>query len=227
MRRSDFMGGLFSYDSKPVQILNFVADLIILNVLYLLCCVPIFTIGAASTAMHSTVMSICNDSCTGVWVKFFGTFKAEFKQSTKIWLGYLVALVVLVADVYATIIYPGLEESSAFLSAMKGITLFFGISFILMFTYTFAIIARYIVTWKQALRNALYLITKYPLTAIFVLLINAVHIFCYWLVLILALPITPVLLFFQEALINRLINKEQGIKKEKKRKKSDYETYDD
>jgi len=113
------------------------------------------------------------------------------------------------------------------LSAMKGITLFFVISFILMFTYTFAIIARYIVTWKQALRNALYLIIKYPLTAILVLLINVAHMFCYLVVLLLALPASPFFLFFQEALINRIINKEQGVKKEKKRKKSDYETYDD
>lgn len=214
-------------DSPILNFLSRAWDVLFTSVLYVLFCVPIFTIGAASTAMHSTVMAICNDNYTGVWAKFFGTFKEEFKQSTKIWLCYLLALVVLLIDIYACMIYPGEEDYSAFLSAMKGITLFFGISFILMFNYTFAIIARYIVTWKQALRNALYLITKYPLTAIFVLLINVVHMFCYYLVLILALPATPIFLFFQEALINRLINKEQGIKKEKKRKKSDYETYDD
>ena len=41
------MGGLFSYDSKLMQILNFIGDLIILNVLYLVCCLPVVTIGAA------------------------------------------------------------------------------------------------------------------------------------------------------------------------------------
>ena len=211
-------------------ILNFLSrawDILFTSVLYVFSCLPVFTIGAASTAMHSTVMAICNDSCTGVWAKYTGTFKAEFKQSTKIWLGYLVALLVLLADIYACMIYPGEEDYSAFLSAMKGATVFFCVSYVLMFTYTFAIIARYVVTWKQALRNALYLITKYPLTAIIVLVIGVAHVFCYWLVLILALPATPIFLFIQEALINRLINKEQGIKKEKKRKKSDYETYDD
>ena len=47
------MGGLFSYDSKPMQILMFVGDLIILNILYLICCIPIFTIGAAQAGMYT------------------------------------------------------------------------------------------------------------------------------------------------------------------------------
>jgi len=214
-------------DSPILNFLSRAWDILFTSVLYVLFCVPIITIGAASTAMHSTIMAICNDTCSGVWEKFFGTFKTEFKQSTLIWIGYLVALVILAVDIYASVIYPGQEDIGVLLSAMKGITLFFVISFILMFTYTFAIIARYIVTWKQALRNALYLIIKYPLTAILVLLINVAHMFCYLVVLLLALPASPFFLFFQEALINRIINKEQGVKKEKKRKKSDYETYDD
>ena len=214
-------------DSPILNFLSRAWDVLFTAVIYLLFCLPVFTIGAASTAMHSTIMSICNDSCSGVWAKFFGTFKTEFKQSTKIWIGFIGVLMVLALDVYACIIYPGEEDYSAFLSAMKGITLFFAVSYILMFTYTYAVISRYIVTWKQALRNALYLITKYPLTAIMVLLINVAHMFCYLVVLLLALPVTPIFLFFQEALINRLINKEQGIKKEKKRKKSDHETFED
>ena len=211
-------------DSPILNFLSRAWDVLFTSVIYLLFCIPVVTIGAASTAMHSTMMATCNDSCTGVWAKFYGTFKEEFKQSTKIWLGFLVALIVLIADIVACFVYP---EYNTFLSALEGITVFFAVSFVLMFTYTFAIIARYVVTWKQALRNALYLITKYPLTAILVLLINAAHAFCYFLVMLLALPVTPLFLFFQEALINRLINKEQGIKKEKKRKKSDYETFDD
>lgn len=212
-------------DSPILNVLSRAWDVLFTSVLFVLSCLPIVTIGAASTAMHTTIMAICNDSCSGVTAKYFGTFKTEFKQSTKIWLGYLVVLAVLVADIVACIIYP---KNDGFLSVIEGITVFSAIFFILMFTYTFAIIARYVVTWKQALRNALYLITKYPPTAILVLIINAAHIFCYALALLMALPITPILLFFQEALINRIINKEQGVVKEKKKKKEqNNETYDD
>lgn len=214
-------------DSPILNFLSRAWDVVLASVLFMISCLPIVTIGAACTAMHSTIMATCNDTCTSVWAKYTGAFKADFKQSTKIWLGYLVVLVVLLLDILACVSYQG---TSSFGSVMDGITVFFAVIFVLMLNYTYAVIARYIVTWQQALRNALYLITKYPMTAISVLAVNAAHLFCYWLVfpgVVLALPITPFLLFFQEALINRLINKEQGVKKEKKRKKSDYETFED
>ncbi len=211
-------------DSPILNFLSKAWDVLVTSVMFVLSCLPIITIGAAATAMHATIMSICNDTCGGVWKKYTGTFISEFKQTTKIWLIFLLALLVLVGDLLACINYP---KADGFLSFMEGITVFFTGFYILMFTYTFAIVSRYMVTWKQALRNALYLITKYPPTAILVLLINAAHIFCYWLAMLMALPITPFLLFFQEALLNRIINKEQGVVKEKKKKKSEYETYDD
>ena len=47
------MGGFFSLDSKFMQAMSRVADLIILNVIYLVTCLPVITIGAASTALYT------------------------------------------------------------------------------------------------------------------------------------------------------------------------------
>ena len=47
------MGGFFSLDSKFMQVMSRVADLIILNVIYLVTCLPVVTIGAASTALYT------------------------------------------------------------------------------------------------------------------------------------------------------------------------------
>jgi len=47
------MGGFFSYESKPMQILMFLGDLIILNLMYLIFCIPIFTIGAAQAGLFT------------------------------------------------------------------------------------------------------------------------------------------------------------------------------
>lgn len=46
---------LFSYDSKPMQVMATIGDLIILNVAYILCCLPIFTIGAAQAGLYNGV----------------------------------------------------------------------------------------------------------------------------------------------------------------------------
>ena len=47
------MNGFFSYESKPMQIMMFIGDLILLNVIYLLCCLPIFTSGAAQAGLFT------------------------------------------------------------------------------------------------------------------------------------------------------------------------------
>ena len=46
------MGKFFDMDSPFMQFLNRVGDLMILNIIIVLCCIPVITIGPAYTAMH-------------------------------------------------------------------------------------------------------------------------------------------------------------------------------
>lgn len=138
-------------DSPILNFLSKAWDVLVTSVMFVLSCLPIITIGAAATAMHATIMSICNDTCGGVWKKYTGTFISEFKQTTKIWLIFLLALLVLVGDLLACINYP---KADGFLSFMEGITVFFTGFYILMFTYTFAIVSRYMVSAVNASSSA-------------------------------------------------------------------------
>ena len=80
------MGGFFSLDSKFMQAMSRVADLIILNVIYLGTCLPVITIGAASTALY-TVCFRLGTAREGSLVKgYFRAFRDEFRQATLIWL---------------------------------------------------------------------------------------------------------------------------------------------
>ena len=49
---------LLNYDSPLIQFLNKVTDLFILNLLCLICCIPVITIGAALTAKYDVAMRI-------------------------------------------------------------------------------------------------------------------------------------------------------------------------
>lgn len=95
------MGGLFSYDSKPMQILNFLGDLIILNVVYLLCCIPVFTIGAAQAGLHTgcKVLLDKEDDSSPVGA-FFKGFLSGFGKITAAW--GIMTLVLAVA-IYGTV----------------------------------------------------------------------------------------------------------------------------
>lgn len=74
---------LTNYDSKLNQILLKVADLVVLNLLYILCCLPIFTIGAAQAGLFTGIKVLMDkeddSSCTKA---FFQGFRNGFKTIT-------------------------------------------------------------------------------------------------------------------------------------------------
>lgn len=85
-------------NSPVIAFLNKMTDLILLNVLWLLCCLPVFTAGAATTAAY--YVSITSIRCGDGYVikRFFGSFKKNFRQITPIWLAILVFSLIMTAD---------------------------------------------------------------------------------------------------------------------------------
>lgn len=77
---------LFSPDSKIMQFLSRLCDIAVLNLMFLLSCVPLVTIGAASTAMYSVVFAMDTDKEGGLFSTYFRSFRKNFWQSTIIFL---------------------------------------------------------------------------------------------------------------------------------------------
>ena len=71
------MGGFFSLDSKFMQAMSRVADLIILNVIYLVTCLPVITIGAAGTAMYTVCFRLGTDREGSLVKGYFRAFRDE------------------------------------------------------------------------------------------------------------------------------------------------------
>ena len=86
---------LFNLDSPLMQGLSKMADLMWLNVLTLLCCLPVVTMGASLTAMNYVALKIVRDEECYISKSFFKSFKENFKQATIIWLMILVAALIL------------------------------------------------------------------------------------------------------------------------------------
>lgn len=94
------MGKIFDLDSPVIQGLNKVADLMWLNLLMLICCIPIFTIGASLTAAHYVALKMRRNEEGYIAKDFFKSFKLNFKQSTLIWIIALLMIAVLSGDYY-------------------------------------------------------------------------------------------------------------------------------
>lgn len=202
-------------DNSFMRFMTGVFDTVVAYMLFLLCCVPVFTIGAAATALHSTLLAIANDTCSGVLRKFFGAFKDDFKLSTILWGIFALVGAIVVADVVICFGFE-MKEVNQVLFFMRGITVFCVCLYTAMLVYTFAGVAKFEVTWKQALRNAIVFVMKFPLATLGILVTSGAILVCVWMTFIWGLPVIFVLQYLQTLILNSVFNKTLGIKKEKK-----------
>lgn len=143
------MGKLFDLDSPVMRALGRMGDLLIMNMLVIICCIPVITAGAAFTGMHYVFLKMMRDE-EGYLVRgFFKSFKQNFKQATIIWLGMLAVFAIYVIDIIifgqSGISFPGVLVAAFF--AM-------GILLLLVAMYVFPLLARFDNTIRNTLRNA-------------------------------------------------------------------------
>ena len=101
------MSSFFNMDSPIMRFLSRVCDLIILNLLTIVCCIPVFTAGASITALFSVTLKMVKGEESYIVRGFFKGFKENFKQSTIIWLIIAVLGFFLFMDYRAAVFLPG------------------------------------------------------------------------------------------------------------------------
>ena len=142
---------MFSPDSKFMEILGRITDLILLNILFLLTCLPIFTMGAAATALYAMCFRFMREEYRGIVKPYFQAFRDNFRQSTLIWL--LLLLVVGPGLYYFYVLFSldSLLRYLAFLFVLLALLSAMTAS------YAFPWISQFENTTAQALKNALIL----------------------------------------------------------------------
>ena len=102
------MKNAFSPDSKFMIFCGKLVDLVRVNLLWLLCCLPVFTAGAATNAMVSTLYAFrAGEKCGGR--VFFRAFRRSFGKATALWLLSLLLGCMLALDyvIVAYLDFPG------------------------------------------------------------------------------------------------------------------------
>lgn len=89
---------ILDIDGPLIQFLSKMADLMWLNILTMICCIPIITAGASLTALNYMALKIVRNEEGYITRGFFKAFKENFKQSTAIWCLFLVVACVLGID---------------------------------------------------------------------------------------------------------------------------------
>lgn len=178
-----------------------VFDVLAATFFCLLCCLPAVTAGASLAAVYDTMMDIAAGRCGGVTGKFFSSFRENFRPGCRLLALAAAGGLVVYLDVYACW-GRGMAPSAA-LSCLKGLTVFALAVYLAFVSYAFAGTARYIVTLRQALHNALYWIIAHPILTLGVVVLWAVMALAVWIVWFYGFFVAAACLYGQARLMRR------------------------
>lgn len=150
---------MFQVDGPIWRFLSMLGDMIILHVLWLLCCIPIITIGPATAAAHYVAMKLVRDEGRSVIGMFVHSFRKNFRQG--IILGVIFTLVGLVLGTDFYLCMYVLEESSLFQFVMLAALGFLTILYLIVMMYLWAVLAFFENTTRQTVVNAFLLAIAY------------------------------------------------------------------
>lgn len=151
------MKSIFSIDSPVVQKLSFFFDFMMVNMIYILCCVPIVTVGAARAALFTCGRLWAEKDDAGIST-FLKAFFKNLKTATPVWLVMLAVGAFLAWDVFL------LMNNQLPMEWLMWIVLFLPIlGYLVVSSQLFQMVSRYNCTVKQYIRNALLVGIAHPL----------------------------------------------------------------
>ena len=142
------MKKLFDMDSPLMRGLSFAGDLLILNILTVLCSIPVITLGASLTGLYDTINRMYNGQ--GYSVKgFFAAFKSNFKQATALWILFCVIGTVLICSLLLS-----LQIANMIALVLRIVLCILVVLYLMALAWVFPLQAKFYNTVGNTLKNA-------------------------------------------------------------------------
>lgn len=154
------MRKFFSPDSIAMRFLTLLCNLMYINLLFIIFSLPLFTMGAAFSAMYSTLFKMLHGDDPFIGKTFVKAFKSSFKQATTMWLPIAIFETLFVIGIYITLFI--LDPMYNMLQYPLSISFFL---LLCISNYIFPQIALFNQTNSVTLKNAVLLaISNFPTT---------------------------------------------------------------
>lgn len=158
---------LFNLDSPVMVFLTKVANLMILNLLTIICCIPIITVGPAVTALYYVTIKMARGDEPYIVKSYFKSFKENFKQATILWIVMLALIIVLILD-WEVVVLMMSGTGAKIMKVVLGVVTIF---FVMTALYIFPVLSRFENTIKQTVKNAFLIsIMSLPKTVVIILI---------------------------------------------------------
>lgn len=162
------MGRFFNMDNKFFVFMGKIADLCMLNLLCIICCIPIVTAGASLTALYYVTMNMVRNEEAYIFRSFFRSFNQNFKQATVINIIMLAAAALLYID---TNIAGKMGQPAGKILGM--IFAAFTLLYVMILLYVYPLLAKFYNSVKNTFKNAILMAIRHLPYTILMLLICA------------------------------------------------------
>ena len=146
---------LFSPDSKFMRAMSTLGDLMLLNLVFLLCCIPVVTVGAAVTALDTAAFQIVRGTADRPVALFFRSFRRNLRPATLLWLLFAAAGGVAALDIWMFAAFGGLIKLVEIPFVLLLLIALFAAG------YAFPLLSQFGNTFKGTLKNAIILSLGY------------------------------------------------------------------
>ncbi len=165
---------LFDINNPLMRSMSKVADVIILNILFIVCSIPIITIGPSLTALHCVTMKLVRDEEGSVVKEFFRSFRLNFRQATVIHLLFLAATVILFIDIWFVLYSKTSHGAMAYI--LFAIAAFLAVIATMTLLYVYPVLAKFDNPTKRTLIVAFTLSIRHWPTTVILAIIAAIPI---------------------------------------------------
>ncbi|MBR4289823.1 MAG: YesL family protein [Oscillospiraceae bacterium] len=152
----------FNLNSPWMQRFAMLTNLVMLNILWLICCIPVVTAGAATSALYYTIFQYHTKQDDAVLQPFFRGFRTNFQQSTVLHLPLLAVVILLTFD----IVYLASRGQGTAILFLLIVAIFLVLG---MMVHLFPLIARFDMDFKALLSTAFSLVVLHFPTTLLVI----------------------------------------------------------
>ncbi|MCI7741355.1 MAG: DUF624 domain-containing protein [Clostridiales bacterium] len=180
---------LFNPENKFWNFIAKITDAACMSILWALASLPLFTIGAATTAFYDFSLHQVNDREGKILKSFFGSFRAHFGRATLLWLTELAGIAFFALDLWAAWNFY-LTKGGVIGIALMGFCACFALIFLSCVMYVYPLLAAFNFNLKKILRDSFIMamgnlhvtITLFVMTALVCVLIYYVSgLFFFWI----------------------------------------------
>ncbi len=199
------MGNIFNVDNAFFTFLGKVCDIIFLSILWVVLCIPVITIGPATTALYYATVKVIRRERGYLFREFFKSFKLNFKRGAIIGVVLTVLFLVLRFDISWA--WANLEDSGLTGSILFGA--FIALTFLVIsFTaYVFPILSRFDMTIKQLVKASLFMSIRHIPYTLGIIIITAVGAFGIYLIPIAVFILPAAIVLLDSLLMERVLKK--------------------